>query len=86
MDKQHKVNTLRAYPIFLTNISADVLLELQGGLQLHDVSAVQRLHQWVGAGAGRAALDPAGGYLDISVDQCPELSIISICASYKKPL
>ena len=68
MDKQHKVNTLRAYPIFLTNISADVLLELQGGLQLHDGAAVQELHQRVGAGAGRAALDPAGGYLDISVD------------------
>ena len=61
MDKQHKVNTLRAYPIFLTNISADVLLELQGCLQLHDGVAVQELHQRVGAGAGRAALDPAGG-------------------------
>ena len=61
MDKQHKVNRLRAYPILLTNISADVLLELQGCLQLHDGAAVQELHQRVGAGAGRAAMDPAGG-------------------------
>ena len=48
------------------DLLVDVLLELQGGLQLPDVADVQVTDKWVRAGAGDPALDSAE--LDVSED------------------
>ena len=48
------------------DLLVDVLLELQGGLQLPDVADVQVTDKRVGAGAGDPALDSSE--LDVSED------------------